>query len=136
MIRNIIESLVTELRNSGVTEIYSAFDAIPVSRKSSGFFTVADIGGFECDRPIYSQYTVFMPFKSEVLLSVTAPEDSRLDRLYSYFGSDIEPVLLSLSDLDCRLSKVTVKHDSNIRRLVLTASFSVCGVERIERSGE
>ena len=134
MIKQIIDNIVTALKNNGITEVYNSFDALPLSCKSSGFFTIADIGGFECGRPIYSQYTIFMPFKSEIKLSVTAPEDSRLDRLYTYFGTEIEPVLLSMSDLDCRLSKVSVKHDSNIHRLVLTASFSVCGVDRMERS--
>ena len=39
-----------------------------------------------------------------------------------------------MSGLTCRLTKMSVKFDSNIRRLVLTVKLAASGITKIERS--
>jgi hypothetical protein len=56
------------------------------------------------------------------------------DELCTYYQRDIEPVLLSMTDLECSLKKLSLKFDSNIQRLVLNVKADICGITRIERS--
>lgn len=134
MLTDIINAAVTALRSCGAGEVYSAFDAYPTELKSRGFFTVVGTGGLEYCTPIYSYSTVFIPFRAKLEISVTAPENSSMTSLYEYFDSKIAPAADQLSDLSGRLTKLSLKHDSNIGRLVLTAEMSVSGVRHVERS--
>jgi hypothetical protein len=57
-------------------------------------------------------------------------------KLYSYYDSKVAPAIDKLTDLNGRLTKLSIKQDSNIGRLVLTAEVTVSGIRRIERSTE
>jgi hypothetical protein len=134
MLTDIINSIVTALRNGGVTPVYSAFDAVNVAEKSKGIFTVVGLSSFESDTPIYSQYTIFFPFKAEFEIKITSPENCSLSQIYSYYDEKIDPVISEISGLTCRLSGVSAKFDSNIQRLVLTVKLSASGITKHERS--
>lgn len=134
MLTDIISAAVNALRSCGADNVYSAFDAYPTELKSRGFFTVVGTGGLEYSAPVYSYSTVYLPFKARAEISVTAPECSTMSGLYTYYDSKIAPAIDQLSDLSGRLTKLSLKHDSNIGRLVLTAEVSVSGIRHIERS--
>jgi len=134
MLRDIIQDIISRLRAQDVTDVYSAFDAKAVERKGKGFFTVVGISAFESSAPIYSPYTVYVPFKAEVEINVTAPEDYSMVQLYGYYDENISKAVEDMSGLTCRLTKMSVKFDSNIRRLVLTVKLAASGITKIERS--
>jgi hypothetical protein len=134
MLRDIIQDIISRLRAQDVTDVYSAFDAKAVERKGKGFFTVVGISAFESSAPIYSPYTVYVPFKAEVEINVTAPENYSMVQLYSYYDENISKAVEDMSGLTCRLTKMSVKFDSNIRRLVLTVKLAASGITKIERS--
>lgn len=92
------------------------------------------ISAFESSAPIYSPYTVYVPFKAEVEINVTAPENYSMVQLYSYYDENISKAVEDMSGLTCRLTKMSVKFDSNIRRLVLTVKLAASGITKIERS--
>lgn len=130
--RDILSQFKAALIAAGNENVYLAFDALPV-RGKGGYFTVLGIKSFEASAPVYSQYTIFLPFKAEVEVSVYAPESDDLQRLYRYFESGVRPTLDGMSGLTTHISRLTMKHDSNLKRLVLTAGVSVCGIRRIAR---
>ncbi len=133
MLKIILDTVKGALRRKGAENVFTAFDAAPVERKGNGFYTVIGTKAFETLSPIYSQYTIFMPYKASVEVSVTAPENLSFEKLYSYYDSFIEPALFSIHSLTCSLSELKLKHDTNINRLVLTAVISVSGIHKISR---
>lgn len=135
MLSNIIRTIISELDFGGVENVYSAFDAVSLERKNKGIFTVVGVNSFESSAPIYSQYTIFVPFKAEIGISVTAPESSSLEQLYNYYDEKVSPVINKLSGLSSSIRGMTIKFDSAIHRLVLTAKLLASGITRIERSG-
>lgn len=136
MINSIINEVAEKLSQKGVKQVYSAFDAVSVEKKSRDFFTVIGLDTFELQTPIYSEFTVFVPYKAVIDINVTAPERYSMQKLYGYFLDVIKPALTEISGSNCLVRKISMKHDSNINRLVLTAKLSVSGIDRVERGGE
>lgn len=134
MLRQLIDEAAGKLRESGASHVYSAFDAVDIQKKPRSIFTIIDVSSFESGTPIYSQYTVYLPFKAELNLRITAPECWTMEQLYSYFDRYIAPAAEAMSDLNCSMRSVTMKPDSNIKRLVMTVKLSAAGIIRTERS--
>lgn len=133
MLNSIIEAVSAALRNAGAQPVYSAFDAVPAERKDKGIYTVVGIDSFESTAPVYSQYVVYIPFKSELSIKVTAPPAYPASVLCDYYSMHVAPAVEAISGLECSLKKLSVKFDSNIQRLVLSAVLSAGGITRIER---
>ena len=136
MLNSLIEQVCAELRSFGVTPVYSAFDAKPVTRKYGGICTFVGIESFGSTAPVYSPFIVYIPFSSEISIKVTAPPDCPLEKLYGYYTEKVAATVGEMSGLSCRLKKLTVRYDSNICRLVLTALLEAEGITRIERGIE
>ncbi len=133
MLKEILDSIKEKLRQAGVTNVYSAFDALPVEKKGE-VFTVVGIGAFETSKPVYSQFNVYLPFKTEIEVNVTAQRDMSMASLYNYYCDEIEPVLAGMADMNCSVRKMAVRYDSNIQRLVLTVRLAASGMSKMERS--
>lgn len=134
MLREIIDNIIAKFTENGAEPVYSAFDARAVSKKGGGIFTVVGISSFESSPPIYSPYTVYIPFKSELEISITAPDGYSMVELYDYYDSKIAPTVFELSGLTCELSRMSVKFDSNIQRLVMNIRIAASGITKLERS--
>lgn len=134
MLREIIDDIIEKLAENQVSPVYSAFDARALDRKGSSFFTIVGINSFESSQPVYSQYKVYIPFKAEIDITVAAPESCSMTELYSYYDTGIEPVVFDMSGLTCTLTKMSVKFDNNIQRLVLSIRIAASGMTSAERS--
>ena len=134
MLREIMNDIIDKLTNSGVTAVYSAFDAVDIAKKEKGIFTIVGIDGYEAFTPVYSQFYVYIPFRADIEMCITAQKGTSSDDIYLFYDEKIEPVLADMCGLTCSLSKMSIKFDSNIQRLVLTAKLSASGITKIERS--
>lgn len=134
MIREIINDIIAKFRACDIDAVYSSFDAVDISKKEKDIFTVVGIDGFESFSPIYSPYYIYIPFKADIGIRVTAPHGTSADDIYRFYDENIEPVISDMSGLTCSLSKMSIKFDSNIQRLVLTAVLSASGITKTERS--
>lgn len=132
---DIINTVKQELIDNGTENVYSAFDAVPVSSKGK-FFTVIGMKNFECSTPVYSQYTIYMPFRTELEIRILAPESSSMEEICGYYESEIGGVINRLSGLSSNISGMSVKQDKNIGRLVLTVTLSAGGMKKIQRETE
>lgn len=134
MLRTVLDRISQELENSGAENIYTSFDYIPIEKKGKDIFVVAGVENYESSAPIYSEYSIFLPFKSAASISLIAPQSTPMVKLYDYFDSIILPALKNMNSLTCSLSDVSMKNDTNINRMVLKARFRVSGISRLERS--
>lgn len=134
MLETIINAVKAKLQECGAHPVYSAFDNVPIERRDKGIFTVVDISSFESSAPIYSLYTVYIPYKAETEIRIIAPEHCSMTDIYRYYDKFIGEAAAGLYGLNGSLRGMTVKFDSNIRRLVLTAKLSLSGIIRSERS--
>lgn len=134
MLETIINAVKAKLEECGAVPVYSAFDNVPAEMRSKEIFTVVDICSFESSAPIYSLYTVYIPYKAETEIRVTAPESCSMTILYRYCDKFIGAAAAGLSGINGSINGMTVKYDSNICRLVLTAKLSLSGIIKTERS--
>lgn len=134
MLETIIGAVIEKLKECGASPVYSAFNNISIERRGKGIFIVADICSFESSAPIYSLYTVYLPYRAEVEVRVTAPENYSAADIYRYYDRYIGTAVSGMSGLNGSLKGMTVRFDSNIRRLVLTAKVALSGIIRSERS--
>lgn len=133
MTADIINIIKERLDEKGVENVFTFFDGEHISCKGREIYTLIGINGMESFPPIYSEFIVYFPFKADIEIKITAPENSPLETLYNYFDDNIEPVICEMSSLGSCMTKFTFRHDSNIRRLVLTAVFTVNGIVKNER---
>ena len=136
MINKIISEVIDKLSAKGLKEVYSAYDAIPVERKSRNFYVIIGADTFESQQPVYSPTTIFLPYNAVISVRVTAPENYSMRKLYEYFSDNVKPVIMENTGTDFYIKKVSMKHDTQISRLVLTAEISVTGIENYERNPE
>ncbi|MCR4888021.1 MAG: hypothetical protein K5979_02415 [Ruminococcus sp.] len=129
---DILNELRTALVEAGNDNVYFAFDTVPVSSKGS-FITVIGAKSYEAMTPVYSQYTIFIPFRTELEVILSAPERCTMSQVYGYFEEKVLPAINGISGLSSSLSSLVIKHDTNMKRLVLTAGIKAGGVQRIER---
>lgn len=131
MLETIINAVKARLEENGAEHVYSAFDNVPMESRRRDIFTVVDISSFESSAPIYSLCTVYIPYRAETEIRVTAPEYCSMTDIYRYYDKFIGT---AAGGFNGSVKGLTVKFDSNIRRLVLTAKLSLSGIIRSERS--
>lgn len=136
MIDAIIKEIIQKISKDGIIPVYSAFDAVSVERKNRSFFTIVGLDSFELQTPIYSEFTIFIPYKADIDINVTAPENHSIQKLYQYFLENVKPAVMEISGMNCSIRKISMKHNSNINRFVLTARLSVNGMDKLERGIE
>ncbi|MBO4878352.1 MAG: hypothetical protein J5501_10130 [Ruminococcus sp.] len=134
MIKEALDMIAQSLRERGEKNVYTSFDALPAERKGK-LFTVIGIGGMNISRPVYSLGNIYIPFTAEAEIKLTSPESAGSGELLEHFSLCTEPALEGMSGLSCRLTKLTLKHDTTLGRLVLCAGFTVTGISIHERSG-
>lgn len=134
MLKTIVDRLSQELKKNGIEKVYTVFDNIPIEKKGRDIFTVIGVESFESSSPIYSEYSVFLPFKAEASISLIAPQNFTMAELYDFFDAKILSVIKDMGSLTCSLRNLTMKNDTNISRMTLKIRFSVSGISRLERS--
>lgn len=133
--KDIIDMIKQKLTDSGTENVYSAFDAVPVAEKGK-IFTVIGVKSIEYSKPLYTQYMIYMPFRAEIEIKILAPESSTMESVCSYYETEVSGAVNKLTGLNSRISGMSVKHDKNISRLVLTVTLSAGGMKKTERETE
>lgn len=134
---DIINTIKQVLVNNGAENVYSSFDSLPIEAKGS-FFTVIGIKKLEYSKPVYSEFTIYMPFRTEIEISILAPLSTSIDKMYSYYKSKVRDSIQNMAELNtCTcISDISVKQDKNIGRFVLKVTVSADGIRKIEREQE
>ena len=56
-----------------------------------------------------------------------------MQTLYRFFENSVRPALDGMASLTTRICRLSIRHDTTLKRLVLTAGVSVSGIRRIAR---
>lgn len=134
MLKTVVEKIHAELNSNGVENVYTCFDNIPISSKGNGIFTVVGVEEMESSAPIFSQYTIFLPFKAVASVSLIAPKNFSMAQLYQYWDDNIIPIIHNIASLTCGVKSITIKPDSNINKLTFKVKLSVSGIHQMTRS--
>ena len=134
VIKEALDTIAQSLRERGERNVYTVFDALPSEHKGR-LFTTVGISGMDISRPVYSLGNIYIPFRAETEIKLTSPESAGSAVLLEHFSSCTEPALETMSGMTCRLTKLTLKHDTSLGRLVLCAGFTVTGISIHERTG-
>lgn len=136
MIETIINNIRNSLISSDYKNVYSAFDSIPYYSKNSGILTYINVTEFETYNPVYAPDVIFIPFSAVVEINVNAPADCSAEILFRFFS---EYILPKLNDSDYhihKVKKISLKPDTNLKKLVLKYSFCMEGIFRKEISSD
>lgn len=129
---NIIDQIRNILTENGAENVFSAFDAKPVSGKGK-FFTTVGVRELEWLTPIYTKSVIFLPFRAVAEIKTTAPVSCDEAALCDYFHQHTEPGIDKMAGMDSRVRKITLMPDKTLNRIVLTAEVSLSGIREIER---
>lgn len=134
MLKTVINEVISALRECGADHVYSEFDAVSTELKGRNIITVVGVGGLECSAPILSAYNIYLPFKTTVTVSLTAPLSANASMLFDCFDAYAAPAFSRLPTLTAALRGFALRKDNNLGRLVLRAEYSVSGISKTERS--
>lgn len=130
-----VRSIISRLKEKGVRNVYSAFDGEPLRSKGEPAVFVG-AGRFETLRPVYSEFTIYLPFRAEIEITVTAPESAPLTELCTYYEEHIRSAVEAIPELYSRPGTVVCRMDRNLGRMVLTAAYNTEGMKLIKREAQ
>lgn len=132
--RELLDGVIAALRTVCGREVYPAFDAVPLPKKSDRLFTVAELRRVQFDAPFPVGESPVHPFTAEVRISVLVPMDSPVSRAEDCFYGKILPVMDTLGAVLCEVQPALA--DARLQRVVLAGSFRLRGIWLMEEGAE
>ena len=126
----IITKVKQKLAEKGVTDVYSAYDAIPVRDKGK-YFTVLGFSGYEAENPIRTGEKMYMPIKCDLTMTVYAPMNTSQEDIYNYYNYNLETTVNSIVNLSSRLRSISISPDSKHDRMTLKAVIKLSCMKTI-----
>lgn len=134
MLKNLLDIISAALREYGASQVYTMFNRLSPDQKSKEIYALVGVESFENSSAFFSYDMIYIPYKVDIEIKLTAAEDTPLSELYEYFDEYVLPAMISLTGIKSALKGISAKYDSNIDRLVFTARFSMSGLIKTERS--
>lgn len=125
-IKSVTEQLAETLRRSGLPDICTGFDGLPVSRKGR-YITILTPSACTMNGIIHGEHTRKTVFRLELCVTILAPMEENGIRLLDYFYQKICPAML-VSGLACTQMQVSCpKPDPMLGKLSCSAVLSFFG---------
>lgn len=134
MLKDLLRIISAALREYGVSHVYTMFNELSPDQRSKEIYTLIGIESYEISSSFFSYDMIYMPYKADIDIKLTAAVDTPLSELYEYFDEYVLPAMISITGIKSLLKCISTKYDSNIDRLVFTARFSASGIIKMERS--
>lgn len=134
MLKKLLDIISATLREYGASHVYTMFNRLSPDQRSKEIYALVGVESFESASAFFSYDMIYIPYKADIEIKLTAAEDDPLSELYEYFDECILPAMISLTGIKSALKGISAKYDSNIDRLVFTARFSMSGLIKTERS--
>ncbi len=109
-------------------EIYSSFDAVPVSSKSKKLFLVISPECIRLGEPFSDASGRIAPFTADFRFSLLAPMTTPNTTLLSFFESVLLPALHSQNCFLYEIQTDSPKSDYKLQKLVYSAVFRMKGL--------
>lgn len=122
----IAEKAMEMLRKAGISEVYPAFDAIPLPSKSDRRFTVVGLESVQMDAPFPDGGRGVHPFTATLKISVLVPMNTPGADVAAYYFETLLPVLLQLGAVPGETALPVV--DVKLQRLVMSGLLRIRGL--------
>lgn len=123
---DLLDEILSRLRNGGVREVYPSFDAVPFSRKSKECVTIVSTESVQLEAPFPDGDAGVYPFTAVYRVSVLIPTDLPLRRAEDLFYETIVPQMESFGSVLCEAKTAHV--DAVLGRVVMEGRFRLRGL--------
>lgn len=121
-------NLLKNQQNSHYFEVYSSFDAVPVSSKSKKLFIVISPESMKLSLPFSDNSGRIAPFTADFRFSLLAPMTTPNEKLLEFFYSVLVPALHSQNCFLYEMQSDSPKADYKLQKLVYSAVFRIKGL--------
>ncbi|MDE5563894.1 MAG: hypothetical protein K2I93_01960, partial [Oscillospiraceae bacterium] len=122
----LLDMVLGKLRTVCGNELYPAFDAVPLPKKSDRLFTVVALEKVQMDFRIPDGKKGVLPFTAFVKVAVLVPMDAPVCRAETHFYQNVLPVMQECGAVLCEVQAAQV--DIKLQRLVLWGTFRMKGL--------
>ncbi len=122
----LLDMVLEKLRTVCGNDLYPAFDAVPVPKKSDRLFTVAALEKVQMDARIPNGGRGLLPFTAFVNVAVLVPMTAPACRAETHFYQKILPAMQACGAVLCEVQAAQV--DVKLQRLVLRGTFRIKGL--------
>lgn len=124
--QELLDMVLGKLRTVCGNELYPAFDAVPLPKKSDRLFTVAALDRVQMEVCIPDGQKGVLPFTAFVKVAVLVPMDAPVCRAETHFYGNILPVMQQCGAVLCEVQ--AAQADVKLHRLVLWGTFRIKGL--------
>lgn len=125
--QELYETMLARLRNSGIPEVYPAYDAVPLDRKSSALFAVLSQQSLLFGDAYPVKQGAVYPFTADFRVDLLTPMTADPQDTVKYFFTRIVPAMLGSDCLFLRFDAQCPKVDLKLGRMVFGGVFRLCG---------
>ncbi len=123
----ICQMLLARLKNVGIPEVYTAFDAVPVRCKSSVLFTVLTLRSIRFGDAYPCKAGAVYPFMADVRADLLAPMTADAQELVRHFFAVTIPAMLGTDCLFLRFDAGMPQADLKLQKMVYGGEFRLHG---------
>lgn len=119
--------VLERLQNSGIREVYTSFDAVPVEKKSRRLFTVISVQKMEFGDAFPARNGAVYPFTAELRVDLLTPMLEVPQDTVRYFFERIVPAMLGADCVFLKFDAQSPKIDLKLERMVCGGTFRLHG---------
>lgn len=123
----IYQQMLGRLRNSGISEVYPAFDAVPVQKKSHSLFTVLSMQNMQFGDAYPAEGGAVYPFTANFRADLLTPMTADPQETMQLFFSEIVPALLGTDCVFLRFDAEPPRVDLKLQKMVFGGEFRLNG---------
>lgn len=131
----LMDQIKAIFENSGIGNVYTIFDPFLLKNRAERFILLS-LRSYETLPFVCDKYWIHIPIKSELVITVAAPENSSADELYRFYDEKLADVVYQLSGTGSRPTAAGIAFDKEINRLTLKVSVKVLGMNDIRKETE
>lgn len=121
------QMMMDRLHSCGITEVYTAFDAVPVEKKSRAMFTVLSLQNVQFGEAYPAKDGAVYPFTAEFRADLLTPMNIDPQGTMKFFFSKIVPAMLGSDCLFTGFDTALPRVDLKLRRMVYGGTFRLHG---------
>lgn len=127
MVNAIIRKVIEELSHNGIKHIYSTFDNANTKKMHDCFSTAVSLNCLELKTPLFSESAIITPYKADIDLRVTTPEEVSIERLEKYYSCKLKFAIMDILGISWCISRVGIAPNAK-GTFELVVSLTIKGI--------
>ncbi len=125
--QELYRTVLERLQSSGIREVYTSFDAVPVEKKSHKLFTVISVQQVEFGDAFPASGGAVYPFTAEFHVDLLSPMLADPQDAAQFFFRKIVPAMLGADCVFLKFDAQSPKIDLKLERMVCGGTFRLHG---------